>query len=426
MRQRTIQQLNRIRVRWYQPDNYPYKKKVHFMKQKIWFSTVLLLLLSACAPFVISQSTGEQPTPVIETVPAVPDQGYQAVAVDGVEVEVGVGSPIPVHVIVSGSLPGTCAQIEHVQQQQDGSTFRVSVSAVPSVAEDCIQDTLPFKIGIPLNVVNLPAGSYAVEVNGVSTTFNLDTGSTGSELPTTNSPITKDDIQVDTVDIDIGVGSPIQVHAIVSGNLPGTCAQVGEIRMHRDGTTFLVRLIAATPEIGSCTPDSLPFRLEIPLNIVNLPEGPYEVNVNGTTASFDPRAVPSDATEMEDYESRLQAALIQRDEQEMQALMSESFLIALWQSEGVLYPAQEAVTQLLTNYVGSDSAIAFQVFQDMPGFDPRTMVGPDVDLVKTIFVTGWGLDGKDEALLLVARRPDGSLYWHSVLVAPEGFSPPNG
>src|SRR3990172_6771926 len=124
MRQRTIQQLYRIRVRWYQPDNYPYKKKVHFMKQKIWFLTVLFLLLSACAPFVISQSTGEQPTPVIETVPAVPDQGYQAVAVDGVEVEVGVGSPIPVHVFVRGTLPGPCAKIEHVKKQQDGSPSR--------------------------------------------------------------------------------------------------------------------------------------------------------------------------------------------------------------------------------------------------------------------------------------------------------------
>lgn len=283
------------------------------MRQKIWLSTVLISLLSACAPFVISQSSGEQPTPIIETVIAVPGQGYQQVTVDSVDVEVGVGSPIPVHAIVSGRLPDTCAQIEHVQQVQEGSSFHVTISAVPSIAEGCTQDTLPFKIGIPLNVVNLPAGSYTVEANEVSTTFTLDTGNTGSELPTTTSVIAKEDIQVDSVNVEIGIGSPIPVHAIVSGNLPGTCAQLGEIRMHRDGTTFLVRLIASSPEIRGCNPDGLPFRLEIPLNTVNLPEGSYEVNVNGETASFDPRAIPSDASGMEDLESRLQAALIQRD-----------------------------------------------------------------------------------------------------------------
>jgi Tol biopolymer transport system component len=70
---------------------------------------------------------------------------------------------------------------------------------------------------------------------------------------------------------------------------------VGEIRLHRDGTTFFVRLIADIAEREDCQSEgvSIPFRLEIPLNVVNLPEGPYDVNVNGVTASFDPLATPA-------------------------------------------------------------------------------------------------------------------------------------
>jgi hypothetical protein len=96
-------------------------------------------------------------------------------------------------------------------------------------------------------------------------------------------------VALDQVLAEVGGGSPIPIHAVVGLNLPSTFAQLGEIRLHRAGTTFYVRLIADVVQREDCISDSIPFRLEVPLNIVNLPEGPYEVNVNGTTASFDPR-----------------------------------------------------------------------------------------------------------------------------------------
>ncbi|MFT3894315.1 MAG: hypothetical protein QM730_22005 [Anaerolineales bacterium] len=36
-----------------------------------------------------------------------------------------------------------------------------------------------------------------------------------------------------------------------------------------------------------CNPDTLPIRVNVPLNIIDLPEGTYEVNVNGATTTFD-------------------------------------------------------------------------------------------------------------------------------------------
>lgn len=259
----------------------------------------LIMLLNACSPFIITSSSGEQPTPVESS--DSPATVYQPVTVDNVEVEVGVGSPIPVHVIVSGNLPDVCSQVEYTEIKQDGSNFIISLFATPDAGgpavDSCIKDPLPFKMGIPLNVVDLPAGPYSVTVNGSRADFKLDTATPASSLRTADMPIVKRDIQIDSVNVDFGVGSPIPTHAIVSGNLPNSCAQLGEVRVHHDGTTFFVRLVAYLPAQTDCNPDTLPFRLEIPLNIVNLPEGPYEVNVNGVTASFDPRTAPAVADE---------------------------------------------------------------------------------------------------------------------------------
>ena len=247
-------------------------------------SLCLLLIMSACTPLMDTNPSGEPREPMIEA-------EYQPVAVDQVEVEVGVGSPIPVHAVISGNLPDSCAQIEFVQLLQDEMNFHITLSSIPSDAEDCIQDTLPFRIRLPLNVIGLPAGGYSVDVNGSRADFTLVTGTSASVLPTVNSRFYKDDVQVDDIKVVIGKGSPIPVHAIVSLTLPNSCAQLGEIRLHRDETTFFVRLISYVIEGKDCKTDSIPFRLDVPLNVVNLPAGLLEVNVNGVVARFDPRTV---------------------------------------------------------------------------------------------------------------------------------------
>jgi hypothetical protein len=252
-------------------------------------SLLMILLLNACSTFSISGSTGWEATPEVGFV-NVPG-GYQAVAVDDVQAEVGVGSPIPVQVIVSGNLPDSCAQIEFMRQKQEGSHFSIALSTIPSAAEGCVQDTLPFRILIPLNIVNLPAGSYTVDVNGSSASFEVATGNTTSSLPSAASEITRDDIKVPGVNVEVGVGSPIPVHAIVGLEHMNTCAQVGEMRLHRDSNIFYIQLIADIAKHQDCQQDppsgSIPFRMEVPLNMVNLPDGSYQVIVNGTTTTFD-------------------------------------------------------------------------------------------------------------------------------------------
>ena len=94
------------------------------------------------------------------------------VPVEAVTVEVGVGSPIPVDIFVSGSWPDLCAQLAEVKQEFKEGQVNTTLLATPA-EPDCPPDYvgIPFRIAIPLNVVELPEGQYTIAVNGVSTTF---------------------------------------------------------------------------------------------------------------------------------------------------------------------------------------------------------------------------------------------------------------
>lgn len=142
------------------------------MKVKWVVSCMFLFVLSlnACSPFAITSSSGQQPTPDVETIPPA---GYQAIAVDTVEVEVGVGSPIPVEVVASGTWRDSCAQIAEVQSEVDG--FEIDVTVLASSTSLCPPDHLglPFRYAFPLNVVEMEPGTYTITINGASTTLDL-------------------------------------------------------------------------------------------------------------------------------------------------------------------------------------------------------------------------------------------------------------
>jgi len=101
----------------------------------------------------------------------------QEIEVAAVQVEIGVGSPIPVDVFVSGTWPGLCAQIAEIEQQVGENQFDIRLLATPDTP-GCPPDQLglPFRIAIPLNMVEQPVGEYTVIVNGVNTTFEWNPG----------------------------------------------------------------------------------------------------------------------------------------------------------------------------------------------------------------------------------------------------------
>lgn len=134
---------------------------------------VAVLALSGCAA-IITSAEGGPSEPVVEEVPAVEDGSMRPIAVQHVQVEVGIGSPIPVDVVVSGEWPGLCAQLAQVTMARGDFDFEYELLATPEET-GCPPDMLglPFLLRIPLNVVELAEGTYTVSVNGVEATFEV-------------------------------------------------------------------------------------------------------------------------------------------------------------------------------------------------------------------------------------------------------------
>jgi hypothetical protein len=94
-------------------------------------------------------------------------------------------------------------------------------------------------------------------------------------------------LTVTDVAVDVGVGSPIPLEIVASGDWPDPCAQLAQVTSEIQGTDIRITLLA-TPANPSCPPDNVgvPFRIAVPLNPVELPNGTYSVVVNSTTESF--------------------------------------------------------------------------------------------------------------------------------------------
>jgi hypothetical protein len=135
------------------------------------FTLTMILLLNACSPVTITRSEGEQPTPVISS--ETQDGNRQSLVVEDVQIEVGVGSPLPVEIVASGTWPDLCSQIADVKSQITG--FQIDVTILSSTVSPCPPDLvgLPFRFALPLNIVEMEAGTYTVTVNGISTTLEL-------------------------------------------------------------------------------------------------------------------------------------------------------------------------------------------------------------------------------------------------------------
>jgi Tol biopolymer transport system component len=99
--------------------------------------------------------------------------GLLPIPLQDAQVEMGVGSPIPVEVVLAGEWPNLCSQLARVRTQYGDQQFSIELLATP---EDptCPPDLLglPFAMRIPLNMTNLEPGTYTVTANGLQATFD--------------------------------------------------------------------------------------------------------------------------------------------------------------------------------------------------------------------------------------------------------------
>ena len=92
--------------------------------------------------------------------------------------------------------------------------------------------------------------------------------------------------QVEAIEILILESFPVQVNVLVSGLLPNGCTIIDEAIVQEEGNVFNVALTTVREPGQPCTEAEEPFEERIPLDVLGLDAGTYQVNVNGTESTF--------------------------------------------------------------------------------------------------------------------------------------------
>jgi inhibitor of cysteine peptidase len=109
-----------------------------------------------------------------EPTPATPDKIGRA-TVESLDIRILESFPVQVHVTIKGYVSDSCTTAGPIEQERDGNTFRITVGATRPGGAMCAQVITPFEQSIALDVAGLKAGTYTVDANGVTGTFELTT-----------------------------------------------------------------------------------------------------------------------------------------------------------------------------------------------------------------------------------------------------------
>jgi hypothetical protein len=243
--------------------------------------TALLFVLVACS----AAPQAPQAIPTDTPAAASPPQSGQGglAAVTSVDITILESFPVQVHAVVSGSLPDGCVQIDQVQQVREGNSFRVTITTTRVANKACTEAEVPFEQIVPLEVEDLDAGLYIVDVNGVSGSFELQGRNSLSDIPGEGQP-GAGGVYVSQVQVEADRGSSAMISIVVQGSLPDACTKIVDASHQIDGQKVLIALQTERPADAICAQMLLPFSQTIQVDAALLPDGTYQVVVNGVPA----------------------------------------------------------------------------------------------------------------------------------------------
>ncbi len=107
------------------------------------------------------------------------------------------------------------------------------------------------------------------------------------ETPASDTPISDTgEAIVETIEVRILESFPVQVQAVVSGQLPDACAFVETVDVMVEGNTFYVNMTVARQPNMRCAPMLTPFEQVVPLTTADLAAGAYTVQAGAVVAEF--------------------------------------------------------------------------------------------------------------------------------------------
>ena len=216
----------------------------------------LAAVLAACAPAAAETPT---PSPIVTEVPTL----TSVAVVKSIEFLFLESFPVQVHAVIRGDLPDAgCTTIASVQQVREGDTFKLTLITTTDPLALCAQALTPFEEIVPLEVQGLPAGTYTVEVGGVTETFELtvdnilpdETGEQPTAAPHENQPTPPGTAQATEVQYvmaqqDVPIyGGAAQQYSVIGSIAAGQTAKVTGATS--DGTWW--RVICPDGTEGDC------------------------------------------------------------------------------------------------------------------------------------------------------------------------------
>jgi Ig-like domain from next to BRCA1 gene/WD40-like Beta Propeller Repeat len=127
-------------------------------------------------------------------------------------------------------------------------------------------------------------------ITGVVAIATTPPNATPQQLPTQESIR---EAQITNVDVQLMQSSPVQVNAIVNGNLTESCATLIEPQVSYASNTFQIKILVSSPTDRGCLQVTTPFEKTVPLDTGGLTPGTYKVIANGAIADFTLPSEPS-------------------------------------------------------------------------------------------------------------------------------------
>ncbi len=91
---------------------------------------------------------------------------------------------------------------------------------------------------------------------------------------------------IDSMDIVFLISFPLQVHAVLRGNLPDGCTSIQDHEVKREGNTFDIKVFTKRPVDAFCTEALVPFEYTVPLDVYGLSMGDYTVKAYNVLNKF--------------------------------------------------------------------------------------------------------------------------------------------
>ncbi len=129
--------------------------------------------------------------------------------------------------------------------------------------------------------------------NSVVESFHFLLASTaGADAPVSDAPVSDTPVSdtgeamVEAVKVRILESDPVQVQAVLSGQLPDACAFVESTNVTVEGDTFYISMTVARQPNMRCAQMLTPFEQVVPLTTAGLAAGQYSVQAGEATATF--------------------------------------------------------------------------------------------------------------------------------------------